>query len=144
MRALLNFRKNFPFHQFSEGSSYNNPLKNMQNLLDLLTLPNLEKHLVIVQFETSSQSNRPNSKNGEKHFFTSLDHFKMHFFAFWKIPHDLLQLSIAEKHFVLSLYAISSRSNTPNSRKWPKTSVLGLWIIQKCIFVIFEWSSLTW
>ena len=52
-------------------------------------------------------------------------------------------LSNVGKHLVLSQYAISSRSNRPNSRKWPKTSFLALWIIQKCIFLIFEWSIMS-
>ena len=42
-----------------------------------------------------------------------------------------------------SKYVIWSRSNGPNSRKWPKPSFLTLWIIQKCIFVTFEWSSMS-
>ena len=75
-------------------------------------------------------------------FFGSLDHSKMHLCDFWMILHDLATLPKVGKHLVLSQYAISSRSNRPNSRKWPKTSFLALWIIQKCIFVIFEWSSI--
>ena len=57
--------------------------------------------------------------------------------------HDLVMLPYAGEHLVLSHYAISSRSNRPKSRKWPKTSFLALWIIQKCIFLIFEWSSMS-
>ena len=47
-----------------------------------------------------------------------------------------------ENHLVLLKYAILSQSDAPNSKKWPKTSFLALWIIQKGIFVIFEWSSM--
>ena len=61
----------------------------------------------------------------------------------WMILHDLVTLPKVEKHLVLSQSAISSRSMRPNSRKWPKTSFLALWIIQKCIFLIFEWSSMS-
>ena len=67
----------------------------------------------------------------------------MHFCDLWMILHDLVTLPKVGKHLVLSQYAISSRSNRPNSRKWPKTSFLALWIIQKCIFLIFEWSSIS-
>ena len=68
---------------------------------------------------------------------------RMHFYKFLVILHDLVMLPNVEKHLVLSKYAISSPSNISNSRKWPKTSILALWIIQKCIFVIFEWSSMS-
>ena len=77
-------------------------------------------------------------------FFGALDHSKMHFSDFWMILHDLVRLPNPEKHLVPSQYAISSRSNWPNSRKWPKTSFLALWIIQKYIFVILEWPFMTW
>ena len=63
---------------------------------------------------------------------------------FWMICHDMARLANAGKHLVLKQYAISSRSNRPNSRKLPKTSFLGFWIIQKWIFVIFEWSLMIW
>ena len=76
--------------------------------------------------------------------FGTLDHSKIHFPDFSMILHDLAVLPIVGKHLVLSKYAISSRSNRPNSRKWPKTSFLAFWIIQKWIFVIFEWSFMTW
>ena len=75
-------------------------------------------------------------------FFGLLDHSKMHFWYLWMILHDLVTLEKVGKHLVLSQYAISSRSNRPNSRKWPKTSFLAFWIIQKCIFLLFEWSSM--
>ena len=54
---------------------------------------------------------------------------------------ELLPLPKIEKHFVLSQYAISTQSKRQNYRKWSKTSFLALWIIEKCILVIFEWSS---
>ena len=68
----------------------------------------------------------------------------MHFRDVWMILHDLVTLPNVKTHFVLSQYAISSRSNNANSRKWRKTSFLALWIIQKCISVMFEWSFMTW
>ena len=77
-------------------------------------------------------------------FFGNLDHSKMNFYDFWMIQLDLLTLPKVGKHLVLSQYAISSRSNRPNSRRWSKTSFLAFWIIQKWIFVIFEWSFMTW
>ena len=77
-------------------------------------------------------------------FSGNLDHSKMDFYDFWMIQLDLLTLPKVGKHLVLSQYAISSRSNRPNSRKWPKTSFLAFWIIQKWIFVIFEWSFMIW
>ena len=77
-------------------------------------------------------------------FFGSLDHSKMHFRDFWMILQDLVTLLNVGKHFVLSQYAISSRSNRPKSRKQPKPSFLALWIIQKCVFVIFECYFMNW
>ena len=74
--------------------------------------------------------------------FGSLDHPKTHLRDFWIILHDLLTLQRVGKHLVLSQYAISSRSNRPNPRKWPKTTFFALWIIQNGIFVTFEWSSI--
>ena len=76
-------------------------------------------------------------------FFGLFDHSKKHFCDLWMILHDLVTLPKVGKHLVLSQSAISSRSNRPNSRKRPKTSFLALWIIQKCIFLIFEWSSMS-
>ena len=113
--------------------------------LDLVTLPKVGKHLVLSQYAISSRSNRPKSKKRPKtYLFGTLDHSKMHFCDFWMILHDLVLLPKVEKHLVPSKYAISSRSNRPNSIKWPKTSILALWIIQKCIFLIFQWSFTTW
>ena len=77
-------------------------------------------------------------------FCGSLDHSKLPFCDLWMILRDLVMLSNIRKHLVLSQYAISSRSNRPNSRKWPKNYFLAVWIIQKCIFVVFEWSFMTW
>ena len=71
-------------------------------------------------------------------FFGSLDHSKMHFFDFWMILHDLVMLQNGRKRSVLSQYAISSWSDQPIWRKWPILN----WIIQKYIFVIFEWSGI--
>ena len=76
-------------------------------------------------------------------FFGLFDHSKKHFCGLRMILHDMVTLPKVGKHLVLSQSAISSRSNRPNSRKRPKTSFLALWIIQKCIFLIFEWSSMS-
>ena len=54
-------------------------------------------------------------KMAENLFFGSLDHSKMHFSDLWMILHDLVMLLNVGKHLVLSQYAISSRSNRPNS-----------------------------
>ena len=75
--------------------------------------------------------------------FGLLDYSKMHFCYVWMILHDLVTLPNVKKLFVLSHYAIPSRSNNANSWKWPKTLFLALWIIQKCIFVVLEWSFMT-
>ena len=91
----------------------------------------------------SIQQTKP-KKTAKNLLFGTLDHSKMHFSDFWMIQLDLVTLQKVGKHLVLSQYAISSRSNRPNSRKWPKTSFLAFWIIQKWIFVIFEWSFMTW
>ena len=85
----------------------------------------------------------PSTLSPENLVFGTLDHSKLHFCDFWTILHDLVTLPNVGKHLVLSRYAISSWSNRSNSRKRPKPSVLALWIIQKCIFVIFEWSSIS-
>ena len=74
-------------------------------------------------------------------FFGSLDHSKMHFCDLWMILHDLVMLPEVGRHLVISQYAISNR---PKTRKWPKTSFLAPWIIQKSIFENFEWSFMTW
>ena len=55
---------------------------------------------------------------------------------------DLVMMKSVVKHIFLSWYTISSRSNWPNPRKCSKTSFLAHWIIQKGIFVIFEWPSM--
>ena len=68
---------------------------------------------------------------------------KMYFCYVWMILHDLVTLPNVKKLFVLSHYAIPSRSNNVNTWKWPKTLFLALWIIQKCIFVVLEWSFMT-
>ena len=67
---------------------------------------------------------QPNLQKMAKNLlFGTLDHSKIHFPDFSMILHDLAVLPIVGKHLVLSKYAISSRSNRPNSRKWPKTSL---------------------
>ena len=61
----------------------------------------------------------------------------------YHMKQDQATLLNVVKHLILSKSAISSRSNWPKSEKWPKTYFLTRWIIQKCIFVIFEWSSMS-
>ena len=91
----------------------------------------------------SIQQTKP-KKTTKNLLFGTLDHSKMHFPDFSMILHDLAVLLIVGKHLVPSKYAISSRTNRPNSRKWPKTSFLALWLIQKCFLETFEWSFMTW
>ena len=68
--------------------------------------------------------------------FGSLDHSKMHFCDSWTTLHDLVVLAHVE-YLVLPQCAISSQSDRPSSRKWPKTTFLALRIIQKSIFCDF-------
>ena len=89
----------------------------------------------------SIQQTKP-QKMAKNLYFGSLDHPKMHLRDFWMTLHDLVTLRKVGKHLVLSKYAIASRSNRPNCRKWPKTSVLALWIIQKCILNDPAWPKM--
>ena len=96
----------------------------------------MENILILSQYAILSRSNKPISRKWSKtSFFGSLDHSKLHFFDFWMILHDLVMLQNGRKRSVLSQYAISSWSDQPIWRKWPILN----WIIQKYIFVIFEW-----
>ena len=81
-------------------------------------------------------------KTAQNLFFRTLDHSKMHFRDFWIILSDLVTYPNVGKHLELSKYAISSRFKRSKSRKQPKTSFLAIWIIQKCVFLTFEWSSM--
>ena len=83
-------------------------------------------------------------ENGQKPLFWLFWWLKNAFLGFLNDPSWHVRLPNVGKHLVLSQYAISSRSKRPNPRKWPKTSFLAIWIIQKCIFVIFEWTFMTW
>ena len=70
-------------------------------------------------------------KMAKNSIFGYLDHSKG---AIWRILNDLTQdiwWSNWVYHSILSKYAISSQSNTSNSRKRPKTSFLAIWISQK-------------
>ena len=98
--------------------------------------------ITICNIKSMQQTKIP--KMAKNLFIGSLDHSKMHFCDFRMTLHNMATLPNVGKHLVLSHYATSSRSNRPKSRKWPKTSFLALWVIQKCIFVTFEWSFMTW
>ena len=65
--------------------------------------------------------------------FGTLDHSKLPYCNFWMILHDLVTLPNVWKHLLPSQYAISSRSNGPNPRKWLKNPSLVRWIIHKCL-----------
>ena len=75
--------------------------------------------------------------------YVALEHSKMQFCPFWMILHNLVTVPNVGNHLVLSQYAVSSRFHRRKSWIWPKTSFLAIWIIQKCIFVTFEWSSMS-
>ena len=76
--------------------------------------------------------------------FDTLGRSKVRFWDFWIILRGLVVLPNVRKHIVLSSYTISSQSKRPNSRQWPKNSLLALRIIQKCFFETVEWSFMTW
>ena len=72
-----------------------------------------------------------------------LDHSKRHFLWLLNDPTRVITWTNHVDYLVLSEFAVSSQSDATNSRKWPKTSFLAIWIIQKGIFVLFEWSIMT-
>ena len=72
------------------------------------------------------------------------DHSKMHFYGFWMILYDLATLPNVGENLVLSKFAIWSRLDGLKSRKWPKTSFMAIWILQKSVFEVFELSFMTW
>ena len=81
-------------------------------------------------------------ENGQKPRFWLFGSFKKAFLWFLNDPAWAIPWLAHAHQLVLSKYAISSQSNAPNSRKWPKTWFLAIWIIQKGVFLIFEWSSM--
>ena len=82
-------------------------------------------------------------ENGLKPRFWLFASVKMAFSRFLNDPVWVIGWPTHAHHLVLSKYAIQSQSDVPNSRKWPITSFLAIWIIQKGIFLIFEWSSIS-
>ena len=64
--------------------------------------------------------------NLEKHYVHYVHHSKRHFCYFWMIEDEWYTSHIVHRfnfvEIVQSKYAIWSRSNAPNSRKWPKTA----------------------
>ena len=66
-------------------------------------------------------------ENGPKPRFWLFGSFKKAFFWFLNDPAWVVWKPNRAHHLVLSKYAISSRSDAPNSRNWPKP----IWIIQK-------------
>ena len=87
---------------------------------DLLPL-NVENILYYQNMQYQVDPTDQTPENDQKPLFGSMDHSKTHFRDFWMILHDLVTLLNVEKHFVLSLYAISGPSEVPKSRKWQKT-----------------------
>ena len=77
-------------------------------------------------------------ENGQTPHFWLFGSFTKVFSWFLNDPAWLIRCPTHAYHLVLSEYAISSQSDAPASRKWPKTSFLAIWIIQKGIFLIFE------
>ena len=80
--------------------------------------------------------------NGQKPHFWLFGLFKKAFLWFLNDPPWLIWWPHDAHHVVLSKYAMSSRSDDPNSRNWQKASFLAILIIQKGIFPIFEWSRM--
>ena len=66
-------------------------------------------------------------ENGQNPPFWLFGSFKKAFFSFLNDPAWVVWRRNRERHLVLSKYAISSRSDVPNTRNWPKP----IWIIQK-------------
>ena len=81
-------------------------------------------------------------ENGQTPHFWLLGSFKKAFLWFFNNPAWAIWQPNCQNHLVLSKYAMLSWSDAPNSRKWPKTSFLAIWISQNGIFVVFEWSSM--
>ena len=75
---------------------------------------------------------------GQKPHFWLFGSFKKAFLRFLNDPAWVIGWQNHAHHLVLSKYAISNQYDAPNSKKWPKTLFLAIWIIQKGIFVIFE------
>ena len=84
----------------------------------------------------------PTERNGQKLHFWLFRSFKHGFLRFLNDPAWVIGWPNHVDHLVPSKYAISSRTDASNSRKRPKTLFLAIWIIQKGISVVFEWSSM--
>ena len=67
-------------------------------------------------FTLASWIQQTKLKRMAKNLKDTLDHSKMLFWDFWMILHDLVVFPNAGKHIAISLYAISSQSNWPNSK----------------------------
>ena len=92
-------------------------------------------HLVLSKFAIWSRLDGPKSRKWTKTSFLAIWIIQKWFLNDPAWPDDVAKCC---KHLVLSQYAISSWSDQPIWRKWP---ILNR-IIQKYIFVIFEWSGI--
>ena len=97
-------------------------------------------HFHCIKFEIHPRSRT--QENDQKPHFWLFGSPKKAFLRFLNDPAWGIWQPNCQHHLVKWKYAISSRSDERNSRKWPKTSFLAVWIIQKGIFLIFEWSSM--
>ena len=102
-------------------------------LHDLVTLPNVGKHLVLSQYAIWSPYDQPILR--KRPILKKI--IQTAFFDFWMILNDLVMLKNVENIYYYHNIQLSSWSDHPILRKWPILN----WIIQKHIFVIFEWSG---
>ena len=126
--------------------SFKNPFLRFLN--DHLWTGNLAEHWWTFSFikicNIKSIGQAKVKKRAKNLIFGYLDHSKRQFLWFLTDPTLVIGWATHAHHLVLWKYAISNQSDAPNSRKWPKTSFLAIWIIQKGIFQIFEWSSMSY
>ena len=77
-------------------------------------------------------------ENGQKPSFWLFGSLKKAFLRFLNDPQWVVRWPTHSHHSILSEYAISSQGDAPYEIKWPITSFLATWIIQKGIFEFFE------
>ena len=82
-------------------------------------------------------------ENGQKTRLCQFGSFKKGFSRLLNDPTQVITWTNHGDYSVLSEYEVSTQSNAQKSRKWPETSFLAIWIIQKGIFEVFEWSIMT-
>ncbi len=99
--------------------------------------------LVLSEYAISSSSDDPITRKWPKNLACAyLDHSKRHFWWILNNPTRVITWTSHGDYLVQSEYAVSSKSDAPKSRKWPKT-VFGCLDHSKGIFEVFEWSITT-